>query len=208
MSARRGNRPDAPGRRSGRAARNARPPEGEPWVWLLRDLLRSLAWRALSLSARRFIDFLLIEHMNHAGTENGNLMATYDQLQKFGIRRNSIAGAIAHAEDVGLIECRKGPRQIATRYTLTFYAVNDAAPTNRWRFYRGTPLRRIVPVRKTHAPAPETGGKPPRVSGGVDPDLTPRNGGCVPPPETATPSISWEDGAARAAPDGAAGEDA
>jgi hypothetical protein len=175
-------------------------------VWLPRDLLCSWAWRSLSLSARRFIDFLLIEHMNHAGTENGNLMATYDQLVKFGIRRNSIGAVIADAEGVGLIECRKGPRHAATRYTLTFYAVNDAAPTNRWRFYRGTKLRRIAPVRKTHAPARETGGERPPVSRGVDPGFTPRNGGCGPPPETATPSISWEEeGAACAAPDARAG---
>jgi hypothetical protein len=202
MSARRG-RPDATGRSSGRlagrAGRNARPPEGEPWVWLPRDLLCSWAWRSLSLSARRFIDFLLIEHMNHAGTANGNLMATYDQLVGFGIRRNSIAAAIRDAQGVGLIECSKGPRLIATRYTLTFYAVNDAAPTNRWRFYRGKPLRRIAAVRKTHAPARETGPEPAPVSGGADPALTPRNGACSPAPETATPSISWEQGATCAA---------
>ena len=34
---------------------------GESWVKMPRDLLRSDAWRSLSINARRFIDFLLIE---------------------------------------------------------------------------------------------------------------------------------------------------
>ena len=51
------------------------PPKGEPWVWLTRDLLRSQAWRGLGINARRLVDFLLIEYMNHGGKRNGHLLA-------------------------------------------------------------------------------------------------------------------------------------
>ena len=77
-------KPDASGRSSGKLTGERKklrqPPKGEPFVWLTRELLTSPAWRAMSPNAARLIDFLLVEHTNHAGTENGNLLATYDQL--------------------------------------------------------------------------------------------------------------------------------
>jgi hypothetical protein len=44
-----------------------RPPAGQPFVWLTREILRSDAWRSLGINGRRFIDFLLIEHMAKGG---------------------------------------------------------------------------------------------------------------------------------------------
>ena len=42
-------KPDATGRSSGklggRAGKLMKPPQGEPWVWLTRELLASDAWR-------------------------------------------------------------------------------------------------------------------------------------------------------------------
>ena len=75
------------GKRTGRAAKAHRPPKGEPWVWLTRELLASPAWRRQSAKTARLITFLLIEHMNHAGTENGNLKATHEQLRPSIIER-------------------------------------------------------------------------------------------------------------------------
>ena len=60
-------KPDATGRSSGklsgRAGRLRRPPKGEPWVWMTRELIASPAMRSLSLTARRLLDFLMIEDM-------------------------------------------------------------------------------------------------------------------------------------------------
>ena len=42
------------------------PPAGEPWVWLTRELLESDAWRGASINARRVVERLIIEHMQHA----------------------------------------------------------------------------------------------------------------------------------------------
>ena len=130
------------GIRTGRRGEAHRPPPGEPWVWLTRDLLASDAWRALSINGRRLIDFLLIEDMNHAGTENGNLAAPYNGLQEYGLSRRLIRSAIVETVRLGLVRITKTSRRIAgrnemARYRLTFRADNsDNPPTNDWKRFR------------------------------------------------------------------------
>jgi hypothetical protein len=68
------------------------------------DMLSSPAWRALSLSARRIIDRISIELMNHGGGDNGHLPVTYDDFEKYGIHRHSIAAGIREAAALGFIE--------------------------------------------------------------------------------------------------------
>ncbi len=107
-------KPDATGRssgkRTGRASKAHRPPKGEPFVCMTRELLVSVAWRARSANAARLIDFLLVEHMNHAGTENGNLKATHEQLRAYGLSANSIRDAVEEAEFLGLLQFERGGR--------------------------------------------------------------------------------------------------
>lgn len=135
-------KPDQKGRSSGKLTGRARklrsPPKGEPWRWLTRELLESAAWRGLSINGRKLIDFLLIEDMAHAGTENGNLVAPYDQLEAYALTRSEIRFAIDEAEFVGLIRCSRGGRWAGTnrpsRYRLTFYCDRDGNdPTNEWK---------------------------------------------------------------------------
>ena len=135
-------KPDATGRssgkRTGRASKAHRPPKDEPWIWLTRELLNSPAWRARSINTVRLIDFLCVEHMNHAGTENGNLMATYDQLVAYGLTRSAIRMAVEEAKFLGLIRFRRGGRWAGTNqpsiYRLTFLADRDGnPPTNEWK---------------------------------------------------------------------------
>jgi hypothetical protein len=140
-------------------------------------MLRSAAWDALSLNARRFIDFLMVEYMSHAGTTNGDLIATYKQLEKFGINKHQIRGAIRRAEDVGLVDSRKGPRKVATRYALTWLPIGDAPPLDRWKFYRGCPIVRLEPAVQKHSTPPETGGDLPPETGGEKARSTPGNWG-------------------------------
>ena len=71
-----------------------RTPKDEPWFWLSCELVCSDAWRAMGINARRLLDFLLVEHRKHAGLENRNLKAPYDQLEVFGVTRSEIRGAI------------------------------------------------------------------------------------------------------------------
>ena len=49
--------------------------------WFGLELMESEAFRALSPNSRRLLDRVLIEHIHHGGVENGQLMATHDQLR-------------------------------------------------------------------------------------------------------------------------------
>lgn len=138
-----GKRHDATGRSTGipvgRIKELLKPPDGEPWVWLTRELLASPAWQAQSINCRRLIDYLLIDQMNHAGTENGNLMATYDQLVQYGASRSLICNAIEEAKFLGLLRVKRGGRWAETNqpstYRLTFLptAPDMQPPTNAWK---------------------------------------------------------------------------
>jgi hypothetical protein len=115
-----------------------RPPKGEPWVWHTGELLVSPAWRSRSITCVRLLNFLEIEHMNHGGNENGALMATYDQLSKFGLSRCLISEAIDEAEFLGLLRSERGGRWADTNqpstYRLTYRHDRDLnPPTNEWK---------------------------------------------------------------------------
>ena len=66
------------------------------------EMRRSPVCRALPDTARRVLDRLEVEHMEHAGTENGQLICTYDQFARAGIRRASVALAIRQLTAVGV----------------------------------------------------------------------------------------------------------
>lgn len=136
-------KPDATGRssgkRTGKTGKVHRPPKGEPWVWLTRKLVSSDAWRARSHNTVKFIDFLCVDHMNHAGTENGALQATYDQLRNFGLSANCIRDAVEEAVFLGLARVeflggRWGGTNRPSRYRLTFLPDRqNNLPTNEWK---------------------------------------------------------------------------
>ena len=126
------------GKRSGRSRKIYSPPKGEPWRWLTRELISSPAWRMRSINVARLIDFLLVEDMNHAGTENGNLNATYDQLCEWGIGRRHIRPAIEEAQFLGLLHCEQGVwhggKFEMNCFRLTFYPYRQGySATNEWK---------------------------------------------------------------------------
>lgn len=136
-------KPDATGRSSGKRVGKDRkrrsPPKGEPWVWFTRELLESEAWGAMSINARRVLDALLLDHMAHAGCENGRLCATYDQLVQNGVGRRHVRAAFQELDFLGLVKLtERGGRYGGTRYPsmyrLTFYTHADGTPaTNDWK---------------------------------------------------------------------------
>ena len=123
-----------------------KPPEGKAFVWHTLDLMVSPAWRSRSVHCARLLEFLEIENMRHAGKENGQLIATYDQLEKFGIGRRFITAAVDEAETLGLVEViRRGRvarnKSYENQYRLTYLAARVipddrapyyVAPTNEW----------------------------------------------------------------------------
>jgi hypothetical protein len=145
----RARRHDATGRST--SARHSRrvnlgPTEGIPWTWHTVELLKSAAWRGMGLHTRKLLEFLEVENMSHSGQENGNLVAPYTQLVKWGVARQYIAPAIADAERRGLLRVERGGRKGTTaanemnRFRLTFLPSRTAGggwqgPTNEWRQY-------------------------------------------------------------------------
>jgi hypothetical protein len=108
-----------------------------PYVMLTRELLESPAWGVLTLVDRRILDRLCIEHMAHAGTENGNLKCTFTNIEEYGIRRFSIARSIRRLEALGLIRVverggiTRADFKFPSIYQLTFIQGNIPA-TNEW----------------------------------------------------------------------------
>lgn len=190
MTARKG-KPDLTGRCSGkfggRIGKMMKPPAGEPWIWLTREIIESDAWASLGINARRILDFLLLDHMAHAGTENGNLKATYKQLEIFGVASRYATGAIQQLEDVGLIECHRGGMRVATTYMLTWLPSKDGAPpTDRWRQFH---------IQKSALQ--KAGSKPHKCK--ADGANLPDKGRADPALQMYGPSISWREDDSEAA---------
>jgi hypothetical protein len=110
----------------------------------------------MSHHCRKFIDFLMIEHCDHAGRENGNLQATYGQLADAGLARKRVAKAIREAEGRGLLEVTKRgglygakAHRTTSRYRLTWIGTLEPASkaTNEWKRCK----------RKINSPHPHVG---------------------------------------------------
>jgi hypothetical protein len=68
------------------------------------EMMESSAYRILSLSARRVLDRIEIEHAHHGGTDNGRLPVTYEHFMEYGIDRDAVAPAIRELEALGFVE--------------------------------------------------------------------------------------------------------
>jgi hypothetical protein len=105
------------------------------------DLLRSPAYRVLSLSGHRVLARIEIELADHGGKDNGQLPVTYADFEDFGIDRHAIGPAINECEALGLIEVtergRSGNAEFRTPslYRLTYRYTDKAGPSDEWRRY-------------------------------------------------------------------------
>jgi hypothetical protein len=140
--------------------------KGEQFVKLPRELLENAAWRGLSINARRFVDFLMIEHMRQAGKRNGFLLAPRRQLWGFGIGSHFVTGAIEEAECAGLVDCKRGTGRRPSYYALTWIPLADGtASSNRWSVVSAvssqnecsSALTRPVASAKQHSRTPKLG---------------------------------------------------
>lgn len=120
------------------------PPQGESFGWLTLSMMKSAAYRALSPAARKVLDRIHVEHLEHAGKENGRLKVTYRDLKKAGVQQRRIPGAIDEVEALGwAIRTYRGrtvsgeDRGAPTQYRLTWVGVTEAdnatPPTNEWK---------------------------------------------------------------------------
>ena len=117
----------------------------------------------MRLAARKIVDREIIEHLAHAGTENGNLITTYTDFQHFGLRRrSSIAPAIIEAETLGFIDViERGGSAYAelrnpSRYALAWLDRKDGTPpTNRWKAFETTADARNAVLNALATPKPK-----------------------------------------------------
>lgn len=118
------------------------PPEGQSWVWMTTTMFGSITFRALGIHARRILDFLLYEHAQHGGRENGNLAAPYRQLEAWGVTAADVRKGMAELIHTGFVARTKEGRRldgvgVPARYALTWLPTNagssnEEKPTHEW----------------------------------------------------------------------------
>ena len=119
-----------------RGSITGKPPEGVPWIWMTCEMLATPLLAALSITARRILDALIVENLAHAGFENGNLAATYLQLEQRGVTAADIRKGLDELIACGFIVCTfQGPRVACggdpSRYALTWLPTHKAQPNAR-----------------------------------------------------------------------------
>ena len=123
-------------------------------------MLRSPAWRALSLSARRILDRIEIELADHGGTDNGKLPVTYEDFVRYGIERHAIRPAIREVIALGFVEITEAGRagnsewRKPNLFRLTFRNTKYA-PTNEWQKISEEEAEQIARAART-APTQKT----------------------------------------------------
>jgi hypothetical protein len=112
------------------------------WSARLIEMLRSPAYRALSLSAHRLISRIEIELADHGGNDNGKLPVTKQDFIDYGISGRLIAAATREAEALGFIRVTERGRggnaehRKPNHFQLTFAHGRDSRaipPAHDWR---------------------------------------------------------------------------
>jgi hypothetical protein len=138
-------------------------------------MIKSPAWSVLSLSARRVLDRIEIEHADHGGNDNGRLPVTYDDFERYGIHRHAIRAAIQETVALGFAEItergRAGNAEFRSphKFRLTYFHQGRAPPTNEWQRIK-TPedAEALAKAARRKAPQKTKGQwrKTPNLSGG------------------------------------------
>jgi hypothetical protein len=115
-------------------------PTESPYIKLRAEMLSSQAWRDLTPAAKKVIERLIIEHIQHAGKDNGRLICTYPDFERHGIRPGSIAPAIRLCVKLGFVVVTQQGRRTPdhnwpSHYRLTFLPTADANPTDEWKHF-------------------------------------------------------------------------
>lgn len=103
------------------------------------EMLRSPAYRALSLSEHRILSRMEIELADHGGTGNGKLPATFDDFERYGVHRHSIAPSLRALEALGFIvitergRAGNGEWRKPHLYRLTFRSTDRDGSTDDWQ---------------------------------------------------------------------------
>ena len=137
-------------------------------MWRLIEMLKSPAYRALSLSGHRVLDRLDIECAHHGGTDNGRLPVTYGDFERYGIDRHAIAPAIREVVALGFAEVTERGRagnsefRSPSRYRIIYRHTDHSEPTDDWRNIKTDEHAETVArvARRTSESQKASGGKP------------------------------------------------
>jgi hypothetical protein len=132
------------------------------------DLLGSAAWRGRSIHLMRLLDFFELEHLAHAGKENGFLCGTYMQMVAHGVTRRYIKPATEEGVARGLLKVihqggyRGTGRNDPSTYRLTYLPwkfipatgpPQYLEPTNEWKSFAGPkPMQKPRPFAAIKKP--------------------------------------------------------
>ena len=105
------------------------------------EMLESPAYRALSRGGHRILARLEIEHLKHAGYENGKLPVTFGNFEKYGMDSHSIAPAQREVQALGFAEITERGRPSKSDFgrhphywRLTYlHGAYGEEPTHEWK---------------------------------------------------------------------------
>ena len=109
---------------------------GETFVPLTRTLLENPKYRSLGINARRLLDFLALEQVQHGGAQNGYLLAPRRQLEQAGIGAHYVSGAITEVVEAGLVAVERGTGKKPSTYALTWLPLGS--PPKKRKPYTGS----------------------------------------------------------------------
>ncbi len=108
------------------------------WIAHRLELKVSPSWRHRPVPLIRILERIEVEHLRHAGKQNGQLTVAYEQLVACGVSRRVIAPALECGVRLGLIEVRQTHEMVSNikspnLYRLTYVPETDRrAPTDEW----------------------------------------------------------------------------
>jgi hypothetical protein len=114
-------------------------PKNNNFVMHSAAMLKSPAFRVLSLSARKILSCIEIEHCNHAGKDNGKLPVTHENYRRFGIHHHAIGPALREVVALGAVEITQqgiagnADHHRPNLFRLTYLPTGDKPATDEWR---------------------------------------------------------------------------
>jgi hypothetical protein len=116
-------------------------PIDTPFVPHRIEMLESPAYRALSRGGHRVLARLEIEHLHHAGLENGKLPVTFSDFERYGMDPHSIAPAQREVQALGFAEITERGRPSKSDFgrhphywRLTYlHSAYGEDPTHEWK---------------------------------------------------------------------------
>lgn len=101
-------------------------------------MLESPAYQVMSLSARRVLTRIEIEHAHHGGNDNGRLPVTFDNFVQYGVHRHAIGPATRECEALGFLQVTErgyagnAEFRAPNKFRLTYLYAGGAQPTDEW----------------------------------------------------------------------------